>query len=124
MDQIKQFRQRPIGERKLLATAVREKYRDRIPVFVDRASTQDPPSKKCKYIIEDTTTFGALIAVIRKQVIVPSGRALFIYTLNHRMIPVSSLIVNIYNEYKSEDGFLYILYTLENTFGAPLELYL
>ena len=118
MDQIKHFRQRPVAERKLLATAVREKYRDRIPVFVDRASTQDPPSKKCKYIIEATTTFGALLAVIRKQVIVPAGSALFVYTLNRQMIPVSSLIVTVYNDYKSEDGFLYILYTLENTFGA------
>ena len=119
MEQIKQFRQRPTAERKMLASTVREKYRDRIPVFVDRATSKDPHSKKCKYIIEATTTFGALMAVIRKQVIVPAGAALFIYTLNHHMIPVSSLIITVYNDFKSDDGFLYVLYTMENTFGGP-----
>lgn len=118
MEEIKQFRQKSLTDRKILASAVREKYRDRIPVFVDRASKRDPQSKKCKFIIESTTTFGALIAVIRKQLIIPSGSGLFVYTLNHQLIPGSSLIVTVYNDYKSEDGFLYVLYTLENTFGS------
>lgn len=122
MEQIKQFRHRPVSDRKLLAVAVRDKYRDRIPVFVDRATSKDPPSKKSKYIIEGTTTFGALLAVIRKQIIVPAGSGLFVYTLNHQMIPVSNLVVTVYNDFKSEDGFLYVLYTLENTFGGETDL--
>lgn len=121
MEQIKQFRLRPVVERKRLASILLEKYLDRVPVLVDRGTTKDPFPRKSKYIIDGTTTFGALIATIRKQMVIPAGSGLFAYTLNHKMITGSNLVVTVYNEFKSDDGFLYILYTLENTFGSSYE---
>lgn len=36
---------------------------------------------------------------------------------NYILIPVSQLIHTAYNNYKDDDGFLYVIYSIENTFG-------
>lgn len=36
---------------------------------------------------------------------------------NYMLIPVSQLIKTAYNNYKDDDGFLYVIYSIENTFG-------
>ena len=54
--------------------------------------------------------------VIRKRIKLPPERAIFIFIRN--VIPQqASLMSTIYEEEKDEDGFLYITYTGENTFG-------
>lgn len=117
MENIKKLRQVNMSSRKALVESVRQKYPDRLPIIVDRATSTDPILPKNKYIIESTSTMGTLIAVLRKHLILPSGSALFFYTESQVMVPVGALIGDIYKQYKNEDGFLYILYTLENTFG-------
>lgn len=118
MENLKKLRHENMSSRKTLVASLRQKYPDRLPIIVDRATTQDPVLPKNKFIIESTCTMGTLIAVIRKHLILPSGSALFFYTDSQIMVPVGALIGDIYKQYRNEDGFLYIIYTLENTFGS------
>lgn len=46
----------------------------------------------------------------------PSEKAIFIF-VNDILPPTAALISTIYEEHKDEDGFLYVLYSGENTFG-------
>ena len=39
------------------------------------------------------------------------------FTINGKMISSSQLLLEIYDNEKDKDGFLYITYTSENTFG-------
>ena len=61
-------------------------------------------------------TMTKFIFVIRKRIKLESTQALFI-TINHTMVPAPRLIGELYDEMKDEDGFLYVTYTGENTFG-------
>lgn len=54
--------------------------------------------------------------VIRKRIKLPSEKAIFIF-INDILPPTAALMSTIYEEHKDEDGFLYVLYSGENTFG-------
>ena len=61
------------------------------------------------------------VYVIRKRIKLPSEKAIFIF-VNDILPPTAALISTIYEEHKDEDGFLYILYSGENTFGEKLAI--
>ena len=66
-------------------------------------------------------TVGQFVYVIRKRIKWPSEKAIFIF-VNDILPPTAALISTIYEEHKDEDGFLYVLYSGENTFGEKLAI--
>lgn len=66
-------------------------------------------------------TVGQFVYVIRKRIQLPSEKAIFIF-VNDILPPTAALISTIYEEHKDEDGFLYVLYSGENTFGEKLAI--
>merc|ERR1711871_213674 len=58
---------------------------------------------------------------IRKRIKMSSEKAIFIF-INSVLPPTAALMSSIYEEQKDEDGFLYITYSGENTFGGLEEL--
>jgi GABA(A) receptor-associated protein len=63
-------------------------------------------------------TIGSFIFVVRKRMQLEAEEALFMFVKN--VIPqTTALMSTIYDEHKDEDGFLYLTYSGENTFGAP-----
>ena len=55
--------------------------------------------------------------VIRKRVELSSEKAIFIY-VDNVLPPTGEILSSVYEEEKDEDGFLYITYSGETTFGA------
>jgi len=95
------------------------KYPDRIPVICEKskyASKDCPDIDKKKYLVPCDLTIGQFVYVIRKRLKLSHEKSIFLF-INGFIPPTSSLLYNIYNYYKDEDGFLYINYTFENTFG-------
>ncbi len=95
------------------------KYPDRIPVICERSNkaTKDCPIiDKNKYLVPRDLTVGQFIFVIRNRLKLPAEKAIFLFIGG--MIPsTSSFINNLYETHRDEDGFLYITYSFENTFG-------
>ena len=60
---------------------------------------------------------GQFIHVIRKRIKLSPERALFIFC-NGLLPPTSSVLSQVYEANKDEDGFLYVTYSGENTFGG------
>ena len=54
--------------------------------------------------------------VIRKRLRLPSEKAIFIF-IGGVIPPSSQLLADVYEFYRDYDGFLYITYSTENTFG-------
>ena len=54
--------------------------------------------------------------VIRKRIKLSPEKALFIFC-NNQLPPTSALMSSIYSEHNDPDGFLYISYAGENSFG-------
>lgn len=104
-------------QRKAEATNIRVKYPDRASVIIEKlAGSNIDDLDKRKFLVPSDLTIGQLIWIIRKRIKLPSEKALHIYV--HRTIPSSSITVGeVYEEYKDEDGFLYMFYSGENTFG-------
>ncbi|CAM8883323.1 unnamed protein product [Rhodiola kirilowii] len=99
------------------ASRIREKYPDRIPVIVEKAENSDIPNiDKKKYLVPADLTVGQFVFVIRKRIKLSAEKAIFIFVDN--MLPPTGVIMSaIYEEKKDVDGFLYVTYSGENTFG-------
>ncbi|RKO94954.1 hypothetical protein CXG81DRAFT_27970 [Caulochytrium protostelioides] len=112
----------PFEKRALEASRITQKYPDRIPCIVER-SAQSSPSlpliDKKKYLVPSDLTVGQFVYVIRKRIKLAPEKAIFIF-VEGVLPPSSMLLARVYEEHKDEDGFLYVVYSSENTFGAGL----
>ncbi|MBA0724052.1 hypothetical protein Golax_020762, partial [Gossypium laxum] len=116
------------------AGRIREKYPDRIPVIVEKAERSDIPDiDKKKYLVPADLTVGQFVYVVRKRIKLSAEKAIFVFVKNTlpptvvRLIcflvsDAAALMSAIYEENRDEDGFLYMTYSGENTFGSPFLL--
>ena len=114
------FKQRiSVEERKKESVRILEKYPDRIPVIVERSShcSDIDEIDRHKYLVPADLSMGQFIFVVRKRIELDASKGLYFYVNKNGMVPTSELISNIYHRYKDEDGFLYVEYAGESTFG-------
>ncbi|CUS13374.1 unnamed protein product, partial [Tuber aestivum] len=104
-------------KRKAEAERIRQKYADRIPVICEKVEKSDIATiDKKKYLVPADLTVGQFVYVIRKRIKLSPEKAIFIF-VDEVLPPTAALMSSIYEEHKDEDGFLYITYSGENTFG-------
>ncbi|KAF3633923.1 Autophagy-related protein 8C [Capsicum annuum] len=104
-------------KRRAEASRIREKYPDRIPVIVEKSERSDIPNiDKKKYLVPADLTVGQFVYVIRKRIKLSAEKAIFIF-VDNVLPPTGAIMSSIYDEKKDEDGFLYVTYSGENTFG-------
>lgn len=105
-----------LESRKRVSKMIKEKFPQHVPVIIERADTKVEKMPKVRYLMPEDYTVAKLIMRIRTEIKVNSKTAIFIY-VNGTIPNSSDKIVNVYNKHKDEDGFLYIRYAGENTFG-------
>ncbi|XP_015083208.1 autophagy-related protein 8f isoform X1 [Solanum pennellii] len=117
-----------LEKRRAEAARIREKYADRIPSFcnmqviVEKAEKSDIPNiDKKKYLVPADLTVGQFVYVIRKRIKLSAEKAIFIF-IDNVLPPTGAIMSAIYDEKKDDDGFLYVTYSGENTFGGLSEL--
>ncbi|GMH50173.1 hypothetical protein TrLO_g9425 [Triparma laevis f. longispina] len=100
------------------ASRIRSKYPDRVPVICERSnrSTSIPDIDKKKYLVPSDLTVGQFQYVIRKRIKLAPEKALFIF-VNNTSPPTSHLMSTVFEESRDQDGFLYVTYSGESTFG-------
>ncbi|GAA5877821.1 hypothetical protein JCM16303_000250 [Sporobolomyces ruberrimus] len=105
-------------KRKAEAERIRQKYSDRIPVICEKADKTDiAVIDKKKYLVPADLTVGQFVYVIRKRIKLEPEKAIFIF-VDEVLPPTAAFMSQIYEEHKDEDGFLYVTYSGENTFGS------
>ena len=105
------------NKRKEESDNIIEKYPDRIPIIVQKHGTTELPDiDKCKYLVPKNMGITQFSFIIRKRIKLDSSQAIFI-TINNKLVGSSKTISEIYHDEKDDDGFLYVIYTGENTFG-------
>lgn len=111
----------PLEKRKSEAERIRAKYPDRVPVICEKADRSDIPDiDKKKYLVPADLTVGQFHYVIRKRIKLAPEKALFLFCSNS-IPPNAALMSTVYEEQKDQDGFLYIQYSGESTFGADAD---
>lgn len=100
------------------ACKIIQKYPYRIPIICERyqKSNNTPQIKKTKYLVPFDLSVGHFLYIIRKNTNISSEVALYIF-ISNTIPPTSTSMITLYENYKDEDGFLYINYSTENTFG-------
>ncbi|MBA0678916.1 hypothetical protein Goari_020233 [Gossypium aridum] len=69
-----------------------------------------------RYLVPADLTVGQFVYVIRKRIKLSAEKAIFMFVENV-LPPTGAIMSAIYEEKKDEDGFLYVTYCGENTFG-------
>ena len=96
---------------------VHEKYPTRIPVIIEKSvDSKIADIDKIKFLVPDDQTIGQFIYIIRKRIKLKPTEAIFVF-VNNTLPRTSDLLKTVYNENKDADGFLYLTYSGENTFG-------
>ncbi|OAY77974.1 Autophagy-related protein 8i, partial [Ananas comosus] len=86
-------------------------------VVVERFSrTNLPEIEKRKFLVPHDMFVGQFIHILRSRMHLPSGKALFIF-IQDTLPQTASIMDSMYQQYKDEDGFLYMCYSSEKTFG-------
>ena len=103
--------------RKQESERVKGKYVNRIPVIVlkDKRSAMVDIDKN-KFLVPKDMSITQFMYIVRKRIKMKPEEALFVL-VNGELINGNKLMGDIYENKKNEDGFLYMTYTSENTFG-------
>jgi GABA(A) receptor-associated protein len=113
---MEEFRSKPLEHRIKESQKLKYKYFDRVPVVIKAGNERTPGMESFKYLVPKTSTVGGFVHVIRKRTQLKSYQAIFVF-VNGVLPPTSSTMLSVYEEHCDEDGFLYVTYSLENTFG-------
>jgi GABA(A) receptor-associated protein len=76
-----------------------------------------PPIDKQKFLVPLDCTVGKFNYEIRKHIQLSPEKTIFLF-VNNTIPPTSAMMSQIYDQYKDEDGFLYVTYSGENFFGS------
>ena len=106
-------------KRKEESERIRAKYPNRIPVIVEKNPRSDVPQiEKMKYLIPSDFVVAQFIAQIRSRIKLSPEKALFLF-FNGKVLPnCAALMSEMYKLHKDSDGFLYVIYSGESTFGG------
>ena len=109
--------QNSFSERIKESERIRIKYPDRIPVIVDNDFNSTLLKlDKNKYLVPIDLTILQFMFILRKRFKIEKDHALFM-VINGFIPASSSLMSDIYNKYKDDDQYLYIVLKTESTFG-------
>lgn len=92
-----------------------------VPVIVERAArTRDLPClDKAKYLVPRDVTVSQFVYVLRKHMgALTPDKALFVYTDGGIMPTSGARVGDVHAMYRDADGFLYMQYAGESTFGG------
>lgn len=121
MEYIKRLRlQYTLKQRIDQASMQRSLHLDKIPVIVDRAHVSTVGIDRHKYLVPCDLSVAQFKQIIRSHIgsIKPED-ALFYYAIDHNVLLGSHELMSvIYASYKHADGFLYITYAQDATFGV------
>tara|TARA_B100000795_G_C22490299_1_gene320003 strand:+ start:142 stop:558 length:417 start_codon:yes stop_codon:yes gene_type:complete len=91
-------------------------YPDRIPIIVERYDKSLPQINRKKYLVPGDLSMANFSYVIRKRLKLAPEKSFFMF-INEKIIPMSKELFHVYEKHKENDGFLYVKYCEENTFG-------
>ena len=111
-------------QRKKECNFIRNKNPDRIPIILEKASLaskDDITLDKTKFLANNKSTLGEFFLHVKKRMCIPSTHSLIFIIGGKSIHSGSELLSVIYKEHiDKEDGYLYMTYMSESTFGSDL----
>ena len=97
------------------------KFPTKVAIIVERGSNADPslaPLANPKFLMPKAFSVGEVLSVVRSKLNMSKEKGLVLMESKGKYIlKASHNIGDVYEQYKDEDGFLYLLYAQENIYG-------
>ena len=114
---IESFLEQPLDKRITCSKKFLTMYPERVPIIVGTYDLQLGTIRKNRYLVPRDLKVGLFVMEIRKNLEnLKAEQSIFLFVKN-TLPPSVAQMGSIYDKYKNEDGFLYISYSGENTFG-------
>lgn len=100
--------------------AILPKYPTKCPIVVQRyyKETAIDAIDQNKFLVPIDMTVHGLMYIIRKRLNIQNESiAMYLFTEKGNIFATNSNISYVYDKFKDEDGYLYLFYNSENTFG-------
>lgn len=92
--------------------------RGRAQVIVERMENSDIPDiDKVKFLVPSDLAVSQFLLVIRRRIKVAPEVAIYVF-VRDTLPPTAATMAQVYDEFKDDDGFLYVTYSGEKTFGC------
>ena len=99
------------------STRIMAKYPDRVPVIIEKSNDTDIPDiDRKKFLVPNDVQLSQLMYIIRKRIKIAPEKSIYLF-INSKLINGSLFMASIYENCTDKDGFLYVTYAGENTFG-------
>ena len=103
---------------------IKSKLSSKIPIICEK----DPrsliePIAKTKFLVNPQMNVSSFNEIIRKKLNLEAKEGIFLLVKGKNVITGNQTMQEIYENYKDEDGFLYITYASESVWGTSNECY-
>lgn len=106
-------------ERKAEHENMKKKYPNRTCVYLEKArGSKLPDIDKNKFLVPNDLSVGQMMHVIRKRLTLDASKSIFLFTEKNTVPMTMQTIGELYKMYANEDGFMYMTYNAEDTFGC------
>lgn len=125
------------SERVAAVQGIRDKFPNKIPVIVERfkkvskSQTSEiipipihcqekslPCIDKVKYLVPRELTVAQLSTIVRNRLSLCQTDSFFLFTSSGTMLSMSRTVAELYEVSQDQDGFLYVEYASQETFGG------
>ena len=107
------------AKRAELCLRITKQYPTRVPVIVEVAPKTNLTLNRRKFLAPQEISIGGLLNEIRRQSSLKPTQAIFLFCGSSGiLVPTSHTLLQVYEKHKDEDGFLYFVVAMENTFGG------
>ncbi len=106
-------------QRKKESAKITLKFPNKVPVIAEKGKNTDiQKADKNKFLVHEEMTLAQFIVVLRKRIKLRKTEALFVYVGENTLAATSIKMSELYQKHQDPDGFLYLTYCSENTFGS------
>ena len=103
--------------RRAQAQRVLASHPHRVPLICERVGTNVPTLDKHKYLEPRELLMSQFVYILRQRMKLDASQAIFAF-IDGTIAPGSKMVGEVYQDHHDSDGFLYISYSGENTFGG------
>ena len=107
-------------QREMESSNMLSKYPDKGCFILERsrsASETTPYIHKRKFLVSLDMSFFEFIIVVRNRFNLNAQQSLLFFVNDNVLVPTSVKVAELFHQYRDHDGFVYLTYTSENTFG-------